>query len=74
MTDNTSVSPYVVRVPRSEADARADIERKRRESGLCPSCGLRRPRAETEVCEQCELKAQANVVDLDANDIKAWGG
>lgn len=58
MTDEFKGSPYVHRTPRA----------------LCPVCRERPARPETEVCEPCELKAQANVVDLDANDIKAWGG
>lgn len=31
---------------------------------LCPACKERPAKRETEVCERCELEAQANVVDL----------
>ena len=47
----------------------AEIERKNN----C-HCGRGPKRAETEMCQHCEDDAQANVIPLDAADIKAWGG
>lgn len=41
---------------------------------ICPVCRQRPAKPETEVCQRCEDDAQANVVDLDADHIKAWGG
>ena len=63
MTDRKQEIAWLERIER-------DIRRKQ---GQC-HCGRGPVRAETEQCESCDLDGQANVIDLDADHIRAWGG